>query len=114
MYNKAHVTYEDIDLKAGYILIDNKNNTLFARGIKDSLGYIQRPVFKQGPQESEQDSILYNFKTKKTIIYGIKTVQSGMITYGEKMKKVNDSTVFLRDIKFTTSDKANPDYYITH
>jgi lipopolysaccharide assembly outer membrane protein LptD (OstA) len=112
LYNKAHVTYEDIDLKAGYILIDNKNNTLFARGIKDSLGYVQSPVFKQGPQESEQDSILYNFKTKKTIIYGIKTVQSGMITYGEKMKKVNDSTVFLRDIKFTTSDKTNPDYYI--
>lgn len=112
LYNQAHVTYEDIDLKAGYILIDNKNNTLFARGIKDSLGYLQRPVFKQGSQESEQDSILYNFKTKKTIIYGIKTVQSGMITYGKKMKKVNDSTIFLRDIKFTTSDKINPDYYI--
>ena len=112
LFNEAHVTYEDIDLKAGYILIDNKNNTLFARGIKDSLGYIQRPVFKQGSQESEQDSILYNFKTKKTIIYGIKTVQSGMITYGKKMKKVNDSTIFLRDIKFTTSDKVNPDYYI--
>ena len=112
LYNEAHVTYEDIDLKAGYILIDNKNNTLFARGIKDSLGYVQRPVFKQGSQESEQDSIFYNFKTKKTIIYGIKTNQSGMITYGEKMKKVNDSTIFLRDIKFTTSDKVNPDYYI--
>jgi len=66
LYNQAHVTYEDIDLKAGYILIDNKKNTLFAKGIKDSLGYVQRPVFKQGSQESEQDSILYNFKTKKT------------------------------------------------
>lgn len=112
LYNQAHVTYEDIDLKSGYILIDNKKNTLFAKGIKDSLGYVQRPVFKQGSQESEQDSILYNFKTKKTIIYNIKTNQSGMITYGEKMKKVNDSTIFLRDIKFTTSDKVNPDYYI--
>ena len=112
LYNQAHVTYQDIDLKAGYILIDNKKNTLFAKGIKDSLGYQQRPVFKQGSQESEQDSILYNFKTKKAIIYGIKTNQSGMITYGDKMKRVNDSTVFLRDIKFTTSDKTNPDYYI--
>ncbi|MDG1993253.1 MAG: putative LPS assembly protein LptD [Polaribacter sp.] len=112
LYNEAHVIYEDIDLKAGYILIDNKNNTLFAKGIKDSLGYSQLPYFKQGSQESEQDSILYNFKTKKAIIYGVKTTQSGMITYGKKMKRVNDSTIFLRDLKFTTSDKINPDYYI--
>ena len=113
LYNEAHVTYQDIDLKAGYILIDNKKNTLFARGIKDSLGnYKQRPVFKQGGQESEQDSILYNFKSKRALIYGIKTNQAGMITYGKKTKRVNDSTIFIRDIKFTTSDKPNPDYYI--
>ena len=112
LYNEAHVTYQDIDLKAGYILIDNKKNTLFAKGIKDSLGYQQRPVFKQDGQESEQDSILYNFKTKRAIIYGVKTDQFGMITYGEKTKRVNDSTIYLRNIRFTTSDKPNPDYYI--
>ena len=112
LYDEAHVIYQDIDLKAGYILIDNKKNTLFAKGIKDSLGYHQRPVFKQGSQESEQDSIIYNFKTKRALIYGIKTNQAGMITYGKKTKRVNDSTIFIRDIKFTTSDKPNPDYYI--
>jgi len=112
LFNQAHVTYEDIDLKAGYILIDNKNNTLFAKGIKDSLGYTQRPVFKQDSQESEQDSILYNFKTKRAIIYSIKSNQSGMITYAKKTKRVNDSTIFLQNLKFTTSDKVNPDYYI--
>jgi len=112
LYNEAHVTYGDIDLKAGYILIDNKKNTLFAKGIKDSLGYQQRPVFKQDGQESEQDSILYNFKTKKAIIYGIKTNQAGMITYAKRTKRVNDSVMFFQDMKFTTSDKVNPDYYI--
>jgi len=112
LYNQAHVTYEDIDLKAGYILIDNKNNTLFARGIKDSVGYTQRPVFKQGSQESEQDSLFYNFKTKRAIIYSIKSNQSGMITYAKKTKRENDSVIFLGDMRFTTSDKPNPDYYI--
>ncbi|MFT4576354.1 MAG: lipopolysaccharide assembly outer membrane protein LptD (OstA) [Polaribacter sp.] len=112
LYNEAHVTYDGIDLKAGYILIDNKNSTLFAKGIKDSLGYQQRPVFKQDGQESEQDSILYNFKTKRAIIYGIKTNQSGMITYAKRTKRVNDSVIFLGDMRFTTSDKVNPDYYI--
>ena len=113
LYNEARVTYTDIDLKAGIIIVDYLNNTLYAKGIKDSTGYIQRPIFKQGGQESEQDSMVYNFKTKKAIIYGIKTKQEpGVYVLGEKAKRVNDSTIYMRNIKFTTSDKDNPDYYI--
>ncbi len=113
LYNEAQVTYTDIDLKAGIIIVDYQNNTIFAKGIKDSTGYNQRPVFKQGGQESEQDSMKYNFKTKKAIIYGIKTRQEpGVFVLGEKAKRVNDSTLYMRKIRFTTSDKDNPDYYI--
>ncbi|WP_158009611.1 putative LPS assembly protein LptD [Tenacibaculum todarodis] len=112
LYNEAHVTYTDIDLKAGIIIVDYKNNTVYATGIKDSTGYKQRPVFKQGNQESEQDSILFNFKTKKALVYGVKTVQGDIITYGEKTKRVNDSTIYMRNLRFTTSKKDNPDYYI--
>jgi len=113
LYNEAHVIYTDIDLKAGIIIVDYLNNTLFAKGIKDSTGYTQKPIFKQGGQESEQDSMMYNFKTKKAIIYGIKTKQEpGMFVLGEKAKRVNDSTIYMRKIRFTTSDKENPDYYI--
>jgi lipopolysaccharide assembly outer membrane protein LptD (OstA) len=113
LYNEAHVTYTDIDLKAGIIVVDYLNNTLFAKGIQDSTGYVQRPVFKQGNQESEQDSMKYNFKTKRAIIYGIKTKQDpGVIVLGEKAKRVNDSTLYMRNIRFTTSDKDIPDYYI--
>ncbi|MFV0247423.1 MAG: putative LPS assembly protein LptD [Tenacibaculum sp.] len=112
LYNQAHVTYTDLDLKAGIITIDYKNNTVYAKGIKDSLCYHQSPQFKQGGQESEQDSILFNFKTKKALIYGVKTVQSSIITYGEKTKRVNDSTIYMRKLRFTTSQKKIPDYYI--
>lgn len=112
LYNKAVVKYTDIDLQAGIIILDYKNNMVYAKGIKDSTGYHQRPVFKQGSQESEQDSILFNFKTEKALVYGVKTVQSGIITYGEKTKRVNDSTIYMRRLRFTTSQKDNPDYYI--
>ncbi|WP_246143057.1 putative LPS assembly protein LptD [Tenacibaculum adriaticum] len=112
LFNKAHVTYQDINLKAGKIIVDYKNNTVYATGFKDSTGYVQRPVFKQGSQESEQDSILFNFKTEKALIYGVKTMQGEMITYGEQTKRVNDSTIYMRKLRFTTSKKENPDYYI--
>ncbi len=112
LYNKARVVYGDIDLKAGKIIINYIKNTVYATGIKDSTGYVQRPIFKQGSQETEQDSILFNFKTEKALIYGIKTVQGEMITYGEKTKRVNDSTIYMRNLRFTTSKKKNPDYHI--
>ena len=112
LYNEANITYTDIDLKAGIVIIDYKKNTLFAKGIQDSTGYVQKPVFVQGGQESEQDSIVYNFKTKRALIYGLKTLQGEMYTYGKKTKRVNDSTVYIRNIRFTTSEKKVPDYYI--
>jgi hypothetical protein len=113
LYNDANIKYTDIDLKAGIIIIDYKKSTLFAKGILDSTGYNQKPIFKQGNEESEQDSIIYNFKSKRAIIYGLKTKQGEMFTYGEKTKRVNDSTVYIRKIRFTTSEKKNPDYYIS-
>ncbi|MDP4600430.1 MAG: putative LPS assembly protein LptD [Polaribacter sp.] len=112
LYNEANILYTDIDLKAGIIIIDYKENSLFAKGIIDSAGYVQKPIFKQGNQESVQDSIIYNFKSKRAIIYGLKTQQGEMYTYGMKTKRENDSTVFIRKIRFTTSDKDIPDYYI--
>ena len=112
LYNEANISYTDIDLKAGIIIVDYKKNTLFAKGIIDSIGYTQLPIFKQGGQESEQDSILYNFKSKRALIYGLKTKQGEMYTYGKKTKRVNDSTIYVRNIRFTTSEKKIPDYYI--
>ena len=58
LYNKAHVTYTDIDLKAGIIILDYKNNMVYAKGIKDSTGYHQRPQFKQGGQASDRKSVV--------------------------------------------------------
>jgi lipopolysaccharide assembly outer membrane protein LptD (OstA) len=113
MYDNAHVHYKDIDLKAGFIEIDNNTNIITAKGIKDSIGaYVQAPIFKQGEEETEQDSIRYNFKNEKAKIYNLKTSQEGIIIRGNVTKKVNDSVIYVRDIIFTTSEKENPDYYI--
>ncbi len=113
LFNKAEVNYGDINIKSGNIVIDYLNNIVIAKGIKDSVGaYSQLPVFVQGFEESVQDSIVFNFKTEKALIYGLKTEQNGIITLGEKTKKMNDSTIFVRGIRFTTSDKKNPDYYL--
>ncbi len=113
LYDKAELYYQDIELKAGKIIIDYKNSLAYATGIFDSLGnYIQIPEFKQGSQQSTQDSLIYNFKNEKAIVYHSKTEQAGITITGDITKKENDSTFYINKARFTTSQKEDPDYYI--
>ncbi|MET2985255.1 putative LPS assembly protein LptD [Aureibaculum conchae] len=113
LYNEAEIFYQDIELKAGKITIDYEKNLAYAKGIIDSTGaYIQKPQFRQADQESEQDSLVYNFKNEKAIIYNTKTVQEGVIVRGEITKRENDSVFYLDRAHFTTSTKEKPDYEI--
>lgn len=113
LYNQAHVIYDEYDITAGQVVIDYNTNIVRAKGIPDEEGiYSQLPVFKTSTNETTQDSLIFNYKTKKAIIYGLETEQDGINTLGEKTKRVNDSTIFVRNIIFTTSDPRNPDYYI--
>jgi len=113
LYNKAELYFGEISIKSGIIIIDYKNNLAYAKGIVDTAGvYTQLPEFKQGTQESNQDSMLYNFKSKKAVIWGLKTEQQGVYISGIQSKKVNDSTHYIKRAQFTTSNKPKPDYYI--
>jgi lipopolysaccharide export system protein LptA len=113
LYNEAELYYQDIELKAGKIIIDYKNSLATATGIFDSAGnYVQKPEFKQGSQQSVQDSLIYNFENEKAIIYNSKTEQQGVIITGDMTKKENDSTFYINRARFTTSQKEKPDYYI--
>ncbi len=112
LYDKAKIVYGDIELTAGIIILNNNNDNVFAAGIKDSTGYTQRPVFKQGSNVVEPDSIFFNYKTKKALIYNSRTKDGELNIIAEASKRVNDSVFYMRNAKFTTSeDVDNPEYY---
>ena len=113
LYNKAEVYYQDIELKSGIIVIDYNKSEVYAGRIKDSTGvYSQRPVFKQGSNVVEPDSIRFNFKTKKALVWNSRTDQGEFKVKAEITKKENDSVYFMKSARFTTSkDIENPEYY---
>jgi lipopolysaccharide assembly outer membrane protein LptD (OstA) len=113
LYNEAEVYYGDLEIKAGVIVIDNGNNLVYAGRIKDSLGnYSQNPVFKQGANVVEPDSIIFNTKSQKALIFNSRTEQSGGYIDADLTKKENDSVYFIQRGKFTTAeDKEDPEYY---
>ena len=116
LYNEAVLEYQDMTLNSGVILLNYRKNEVYAGRIphSDSVGLlVQKPVFTQGRDEINPDSIRFNFDTKKALIWNSKTQQSGMNIFSNYTKKENDSLYYIRDAKVTPS--ANPDipeYYI--
>lgn len=113
LYDKAELYYQDIELKSGIIVMDYEKNEVYAGRIKDSTGaYTQFPNFKQGANVVEPDSIRFNFKTKKALIWNSRTEQGEFKVKAAITRKENDSVYFLKGARFTTSkDVDNPEYY---
>lgn len=116
LYNEAEVIYGDMKINAGEIILDYETNTVFAKGIKDSADvYSQAPVFIQGPNEVQPDSIKFNFDSERALIYGSRVEQAGgqaINLKSEVSKRVNDSVVFMRNVKITTAENLDdPEYY---
>lgn len=113
LYDNAELYYQDIELKSGIIVMDYEKNEVYAGRIKDSTGkYTQFPNFKQGANVIEPDSIRFNFKTKKALIWNSRSEQGEFRIKAAVTKKENDSVYFLKGARFTTSkDIDNPEYY---
>ncbi|GAB2770179.1 putative LPS assembly protein LptD [Actinomadura fibrosa] len=113
LYNNAVVTYGDINITAGRIILDNAKNEVYAFGIVDSTGnYTQKPIFIQAQNEVRPDSIRFNFKTEKALVFNSRTEQGEFKVFGAVTKRENDSVFYMKNVRFTTSnDEENPDYF---
>ncbi|WP_166670576.1 putative LPS assembly protein LptD [Flavobacterium sp. 270] len=113
LYNEAELYYKDVELKSGIIVLNYEKDEVYAGRIKDSAGVLtQYPNFKQGGSEVQPDSIRFNFKTKKALIYNSRTEQGEFKIKAAVTKKENDSVYFLKGARFTTAaDIDNPEYY---
>ncbi|WP_411274115.1 putative LPS assembly protein LptD, partial [Daejeonella sp.] len=90
MYGKARVKYQDMELDADYIQYDQKNNTLFAKGLINpkTKRYSGRPLFKQGSEQPiTTDSLFFNYKTKKGKSFGVYTEAEGGYLQARQFKK---------------------------
>jgi len=98
LYGEAKIKYEDFELAADYIEIDQNTNEVFARGRYDNNGrYIGRPVVIF-PNESPKvvDSLRYDFETKNGNAFGIFTEVDGGFIQASKIRKnvYNEMSLF--------------------
>ncbi len=113
LYGEAKVNYENIELTADYMAFDMANNEVKATSIKDSVGEpIGKPVFKQGDETFESDTINYNFKSKKGMIKNIVTQQGDGYLHSEITKRQSNGNIDIKNGRYTTCDAAHPHFYI--
>ena len=118
LYNEAELYYQDIELRAGIIILDYKTNEVNAGRIKVDSVLVQYPFFKQADNEINPDSIRFNFNTQKALIWNSKSGQNGMDIFAALTKKQNDSVYFIKDARVSTAgkliggeDEGGIDYY---
>ncbi len=107
LYDEAELYYQDIELRAGIIILDYSKNEVYAGRIpndKDSL--IQFPYFKQANNEVNPDSIRFNFDTQKALIWNSKSGENGMDVFSALTKKQNDSVYYIKDARVSTAGKV--------
>jgi hypothetical protein len=114
LYRNASVKYDQIELTANYIEFDMADNQVFAKGmINDTTKKMEGlPVFKEGNQTFNAQSIKYNFKTKKGYIEAVKTEQEGGYLHSAQTKKDEFGHIHMKNGKYTTCDLDHPHFYV--
>ena len=105
LYNEAELYYQDIELRAGIIILDYETNEVNAGRIEIDSTLVQYPFFKQANNEVNPDSIRFNFDTQKALIWNSKSGQNGMDIFAALTKKENDSVYYIKDARVSTAGK---------
>lgn len=111
LFKEGSIDYQDVNLVADSISVDFQTRMLNANGLTDTNGAIYgRPKFKDGSSEYNANEITYNFNSRKGIIQGVITQEGEGFLHGSKVKKMNDSVMYLNSGKFTTCNYAHPHF----
>ena len=114
-YGDAKVVYEDITIEAAFIEFDFEKRTVFAKGLTDSTGKLYgTPVFLEGEQKYNSETMTFNFDTKKGIITKVFTEDAMGYIHGSRIKKMDDNTINIKSGSYTTCSNPEHPHYEFH
>ena len=112
LYGNSHVKYENMDLSSDQIYMSMDSSLVHATGSRDTTGKkFGTPVFKMGNDTYENDTMAFNFKTKKGLITNVYTQQDEGYMTSEISKRDADGNMYLYHGRYTTCDLPHPDFY---
>lgn len=113
LYKNASVKYQQIELTAYYIELDLETKQIYAEGLRDSTGTMSgKPLFKQGSEEYESETMRYNFETEKAFITKVVSKQGEGFILSDRTKKIGPEVFITEKAKYTTCDAEHPHFYM--
>ena len=122
LYGNSNVKYENMDLTAEKISIQLDSSLVRATGglteVDDDGKPLKTPakfgmpVFLQGGDKYETDTMSFNFKTKKGVILNAYTEQEDGYLVSERSKRDGEGNFYLQHGRYTTCDDPHPDFYL--
>lgn len=113
LYNNAQVSYQNIELEAYYIELDLETKEIYAEGVVDTTGELtQKPMFRQGSEEYESETMRYNFDTEKAFITKVVSAQGEGFIHSDRTKKIGEEVFITEKAKYTTCDADHPHFYL--
>lgn len=113
LYGEARVDYTNLSINAAFIEVDLSKSTAYAIGQPDSTGKLRgKPIFVQGADKYEAESMTYNFRSKRARIQGVVTQQGEGYIHGESVKKTAENDLYIRDARYTTCNQEHPHFFI--
>ena len=112
LYGSSHVKYQNMDLESDQIYMALDSSLVHATGSTDFTGQkYGTPIFKMGNDTYENDTIAFNFKTKKGLISDVYTQQEDGFMTAQLAKRNGEGDMFLLHGRYTTCDLPHPDFY---
>lgn len=114
LYGSGKINYQNIELNADRISTNMDTLTVVAQGTpNDTTKAVKgRPVFKQGSDTYESDSMAYNFKTRKAFITNVTTQEGEGFLISQGTKKDSNNVMYMEGGKYTTCDAPHPHFYL--
>ena len=114
LFGSSHVKYQNMDLQSEQIYMNLDSSLVHATGGRDSITgeKFGTPVFQMGSDTYENDTMAFNFKTKKGLIQQVYTQQEDGYLTSELAKRGANGELFLQHGRYTTCDDPHPDFYI--
>jgi lipopolysaccharide assembly outer membrane protein LptD (OstA) len=116
LYGKGDIRYRAFSIKADQIDINWNTSVLNAHGVpdtSDTMGKMMRgtPDLIDGGEKYKGSRVSYNFKSKRGKITHAETEIEKGFYYGEDIKKISSTELFVGDGRFTTCELEHPHFY---
>lgn len=114
MFGDSKVSYGDMQLDAADININLSKSEVEAVGVTDTAGDLTgTPVFREGGQEYESETMRYNFKSKRGYITNVATQQGEGYLTGGTTKKTAGEDYYLENGRYSTCDNhEHPHFWL--